>query len=423
MNKESQYIAQFLYKQDIRPTIPFRGKTRQIYEEIYKTLSSSVAYANRQFPRPISPDYRRPIRTPGDVTKPNNFHPDSIPAEVRQHIDRYSHQEIAYSFVLSLGAEFQRKVQLVFVLEKHAPDANFHRYVVLIASWFYFASHYAPRQCASDIRVYLYWTSLKKRLPHVNEIGVPLREIHVNTAFTTSCPRNSEIVIYRKEEWFKVLIHETFHNFGLDFSGMDASVANKCVLKAFDVRSKVNAFESYAEFWAETINVCYCAYFATAHLPNYSRSAEMTFDVFLSKCETYMNLERTHSIFQMVKMLDYMGLTYRDLISHTKVARIKRNAQYEEQANVLSYYVVKTVLMAHFPLFLSWCRENNHHLLHFRQTKDAQRAFGEWIVRHYKTPTLLKDIIEVEHIWNEVADKRRPHDLVQNTRMSLFELN
>ena len=55
-------------------------------------------------------------------------------------------------------------------------------------------------------------------------------QIHVNTGFTTTCPVDSEIVIFREEEWFKVFIHETFHNFALDFSDMNNSACHKIVL-------------------------------------------------------------------------------------------------------------------------------------------------------------------------------------------------
>ena len=74
--------------------------------------------------------------------------------------------------------------------------------------------------------VFIYSTELTKNLPNSN-IDI-LDQIHVNTAFTYSCiEQSNEIVIFRKEEWLKVLIHESFHNFGLDFSDMNTSECNK----------------------------------------------------------------------------------------------------------------------------------------------------------------------------------------------------
>ena len=49
----------------------------------------------------------------------------------------------------------------------------------------------------------------------------------VNTGLTRRCATDNEVVIYRQEEWFKVLIHELIHGFGLDFhSSDDITIAN-----------------------------------------------------------------------------------------------------------------------------------------------------------------------------------------------------
>ena len=84
--------------------------------------------------------------------------------------------------------------------------------------------------------MYIYFTSLKKKLPNSN-IHI-LGENNVNTAFTHTCPVNSEIVIFRKEEWFKVLMHETFHNFALDFSNMNTEQCHLFIKNIFPLNSK-----------------------------------------------------------------------------------------------------------------------------------------------------------------------------------------
>ena len=74
-------------------------------------------------------------------------------------------------------------------------------------------------------------TPFKKKLPE-NDYEI-LSPTHCNSAVTTSCIRNGEICIYRKEEFLKVLIHESFHIFGLDFSGLPISRLKKNILKIF----------------------------------------------------------------------------------------------------------------------------------------------------------------------------------------------
>ena len=65
-------------------------------------------------------------------------------------------------------------------------------------------------------------TNLRKQLPS-NMLDV-LDVEHVNSAVTTSCTTSGSLVIYREEEWFKVLIHELFHVMGLDFSATHSDI-------------------------------------------------------------------------------------------------------------------------------------------------------------------------------------------------------
>ena len=37
------------------------------------------------------------------------------------------------------------------------------------------------------------------------------------------------LFIFRNEEWFKALIHETFHNMGFDFSCIDSSIPDRVI--------------------------------------------------------------------------------------------------------------------------------------------------------------------------------------------------
>jgi hypothetical protein len=110
------------------------------------------------------------------------------------------------------------------------------------------------------------------------------------------------------------------------------SAANS--LNFYRVNSEVNAYESYTEFWAEIMNAIFCSYYATTN---------DNMNNFLSSCEFYINFERTYSLFQLVKTLDFMGLQYKDLYSNTKHSTIIRENLYKEKTNVLSYYIIKTI--------------------------------------------------------------------------------
>ena len=67
--------------------------------------------------------------------------------------------------------------------------------------------------------------------------------------------------------------------------------------------------------------------------------------------------------FQMIKILDFMGLSYNDLYKKTVVSENLRKTQYKENTNILSYYVLTTILLNNYQDFLSWCDTNNISLL------------------------------------------------------------
>jgi hypothetical protein len=236
----------------------------------------------------------------------------------------------------------------------------------------------------------------------------------VNTAFTTTCSKDSEIVIFRKEEWLKVFIHETFHNFGLDFSTLNNNQTHECIHNIYKVKSSINAYEAYTEFWAEIINALFCSYYDT---PNND------INTFLSNCEFYINFERIYSTFQLVKTLDFMGLQYNDLYSNSKQSEIIRENLYKENTNVLAYYIIKTVLMNNYTGFLSWCKTNNLLLLDFKKTTGNQKQFCEFIEKNYKKQSLINNIHQSEIFLSKLKKKKEANQFIlTNMRMSILEL-
>jgi hypothetical protein len=263
----------------------------------------------------------------------------------------------------------------------------------------------------------MYLTSLKKNLPTTN-ITI-LDENHVNTAFTYTCPVDSEIVIFRKEEWFKVLMHETFHNFALDFSDMNTSECTKHVLSIFKVKSDVNLYEAYTEFWAEIMNAVFCSYILLKNIGDEDEREEE----FLSNCEFFINFERTYKIFQLVKTLDYMGLKYKDLYSTTSESEYKREMLYKEKSSVLSYYIITAVLLNDYQGFMSWCNTNNLSLLQFKKTTSNLNGFCTYIEKKYKTKSMLESIECMETFMSRLHNDKKKSKNAKNTKNLDYILN
>jgi accessory gene regulator protein AgrB len=75
----------------------------------------------------------------------------------------------------------------------------------------------------------------------------------------------------------------------------------------------------------------------------------------------------------MVKTLDFMGLKYKDLYSNSSVSATMRETLYKEDSNVLSYYIITTILMNNYQGFLSWCNTNNLSLLQFKKSTSTRK--------------------------------------------------
>jgi hypothetical protein len=391
-------------------------KTENILKELYSDIFASYKYlmhlkqkGNSYFTFNI-----KKLVNASQISRPQNFNSKSFPDLVRKHIDNLAMSELTYTFSL-----FGRAIKIIFIVE----DANvelkldtYHKYVDTIIMWLYILNQYASKTCSNTLVVYLYFTSLEKKLPSSN-IFI-LDEINVNTAFTTTCPKDSEIVVFRKEEWLKVFIHETFHNFGLDFSDMNNDEAHKCILKIFKVTSDVNLFESYTEFWAEIMNALFCSFFSIKDKTNV--------EDFLKHSEFFINFERTYSFFQMVKTLQFMGLSYNDLYSNTYHSQMMRVNLYKEKSNVLSYYVIKCILMNNYQTFLSWCKINNFSLLQFKKSTSNQKEYCNFIEKNYKTRSILDSIKETTTFLNFIDRKNKTANykyILSNLRMSICELH
>lgn len=350
------------------------------------------------------------INHSSQITRPIIFGSSSFPEKVRINIDESVMFEITYTFSL-----YGRTIKIHFILEddKMRQDV-YDKYVDSIVIWLFIVNKYASMQCCKVFTVYFYFTSLEKKLPHSNECI--LDDIHVNTAFTTTCPQNSEIVIFRKEEWFKVFIHETFHNFELDFSDMDNTYVTDYIINIFNVSSDVNLYESYTEVWAVMINAMFCSFFSLKDKTNV--------DTFLSSSLYYINFERSFSLFQMVKVLDFMGLSYTDLYSKTNASKLARQQLYIENTNVLAYYVIKAIILNNYSDFLSWCDINNQSLLVFNKTSKSQRDFCEFILNNYKSQRMIFNVIETERMYDYLVNKKvtNLNYLLSSLRMSVCEL-
>jgi len=414
----------FINKKCLKGDESLTRNTQTILKRFYKEIQQ----ANKVSEGVLMRDgYRLSIEritTIAEIPKPKLFNANAFPEEVRKHIDETMQMCFSYTFSL-----FNRDLKVKFIVEEPNEELLVHvynDYVKKVLVWFNFINKYAvERQCSKSITVYIYLTSLKKKLPESN-IHI-LEENHVNTAFTYTCQINSEIVVFRKEEWLKVLMHETMHNLALDFSDMNYKEVDSKIVELFPVTTRGNSFEAYTEFWAEILNASFCSYYM---IPSMKKNAE---NEFIKNFEFFLQFEKVFGIFQMVKTLNFMGLKYEDLYSKNVKSKIIRDTLYKEKSNILSYYVIRVILLNNWQNFLKWCNTHNklNSLIQFKKTSENMQAYFEFIKDNYNNVELLEDVKKMEKIIMNLkktkkikaGENNKEIDFIENNmRMSITEL-
>ena len=258
----------------------------------------------------------------------------------------------------------------------------------MVYMWVYILDIYSSSDCSKDLTLYVYFTPFEKLLP-TNQLTVFDSE-HVNSGYTSGCKKTTEIVLYRKEEWFKVFIHETFHNFGLDFSDMNIYSIDKKLRGLYNVNIEYNLYESYCETWGRIIYTMMYSYFS---LDNKYRN---NFTYFNSVFKNNMKFEAGFSLYQAIKILDFMNLTFHMIQHKSNDCITSCNHLYREKTSVFSYYIITSLIMNNYIDFLSWCDKNNNSIIKFKKTPKNIDNYIEFISSCYNNKYVKNNIKNIE---------------------------
>ena len=168
-----------------------------------------------------------------------------------------------------------------------------------------------------------------------NKVITPLE---VNSAYTIPCRYKQdvlEIVIFRNEEWEKVLFHELMHLYSYDIESNDKRI-NSRLTRIFNVEHNFQLAEAYSEFWAR---VLWCLWKSNGNLREFSLE---------------INKQQQWSIYQGIVVLTNTGLI--DTVLGEKTDIVKN---YKEKTSAFSYYVITGFMMSNWKNILLWCYENN----------------------------------------------------------------
>ena len=391
------------------------------------------------------------------IPRPDMYSSHFFPKQIHEYIDETALHKIQYVCKIK-----HRTINIYFVLNDDMYDTlktrDIHfldNYIRMMYMWIYILSAFSKETCSKTLSVYIYLTPFKKLLPD-NQLTTIDTE-HVNTAYTTHCRVNNEIVVFREEEWFKVFVHETFHSFGLDFANMtNTHSVNKRLNELFNVNVDFLLFESYCEFWARTIN---CMMYTYLQLQLQTKN-KLNYNTFEKTFNQHMEHEGEHSLSQGLKILNFMGLNYKTVNKHYgkhnddktifkgkkgKKGKDKNvdvnaidmcNYLYKENTAVFSYYIITSLLMNNYNKFMHWCLYNNggmdnrvmnkrgwndNNFLQFKKTPGNIDAYIEFIDYSRCNKDILENVMKTESSFSKTEDSNG--NLDRSLRMTKLDMN
>jgi hypothetical protein len=340
----SKNIQKFLKKINL-PAFHFSEKAESVIQKLYKQATNAHA---------MTPNYTK--TTVDYFPKGSSY--DSIDDSIKTHIEEIKKQTTKVELIV-----LDRVYTIFFVIPQRTPN-HIDKYVKKINTWLQVASLYAKPGCSKTVTVYLYLTDLKKKLPEKD--GFILDSENANTAFTTSCQPSTEIILYRREEWFKVFIHESFHNLGLDFT--DQNVKKK-LQTIFPVQSEFKLYETYTEMWAELMNIIFI---------NVERGL-------MQNLSQDIQTEQKFSLFQTAKILDHFGMTYSDIFHK------ENHKKYKENTEIFCYFILKTLLLYNCNDFIEWLHDHQKPV-----PNKVHKFIQDLIIPRYNEIEFIQKINEVQ---------------------------
>ena len=296
----------------IKSKTTYSKKQVSILKPLYTEIVNGLSFAKKQFDD-------KNVRM--SILKGRYMHipPSSryMPREINQYISNYIKRQVVY--ILHLD---HRKVTIRFGLFDNKYEmSDLEYYVQMIISWIYSVVKYTDYNCGKSQLVDIYFTDYKKKFPKSSVIT--LGPINCNSGFSTVCAERNEITIFRSEEWFKVFLHESFHSFGLEPDNSCEMQLSNYISDTLPIKPMVRVSESYVEVWARIINVVYSAVINSKEV-----------DEFYDLLRFSLQLESLFSVYQAVRVMNFMNLDYRSLIDKTSITS---KMLYKENTHVFAY--------------------------------------------------------------------------------------
>ena len=409
-------ILEYTKDYDETNTSHHKAINKKVTQELLKTLTDSHNFAKQLLREHKIKRYLTRFRL--TELQEDLFDSKYVFKDIKKYMETYYTHKMIYSFKVE-----HRKIEVIFYLQDYDEKKvtlcgeRMEKIITLL----FFLSKYSNNKCSKHLKIHCCLTNLRKQLP--SDMLDVLDVEHINTAVTTSCTTSGSLIIYRQEEWFKVLIHELFHVMGLDFSTIHSDMYTSKLREELNVDSEYLVYETYCEFWATIINTLFYTYFVLYSLSDLD---EIGFNDFYTINKVNLNIETTFSLIQVNKILSHMHLEYQQLWSDKIQHKSLRKMLYKENTNVLAYYIFKTALLVNKEQIFEWIYKHNINLLNFKETPDNIKMFCDEIIRLSKKPSTINTIKYGEHVLKKILKKNLKTELMnkilKSTNMTLLSV-
>ena len=176
-----------------------------------------------------------------------------------------------------------------------------------------------PKVERTKINMLVYDIPIKKQLP-LKQKSIEPKHINSGYCYPTSNVNDINIVIFRREEFYKVLIHELLHFFDIFPYNQDLQTK---YANMFSSVSTINVNEAIVELYAICIN---CE--IISRLKNIDKN-------------TLIESEYNFSIIQCKKVLEQQDVDFSEIVKNTFI--------WNETTNAFSYFILKHIFL-HFIL-------------------------------------------------------------------------
>jgi len=227
-----------------------------------------------------------------------------------------------------------------YLVDDNKSEEELHNDINFLAQFVYLMYNITKYKHTNNI-FYIYLTNFKKELGSNNIIDVQ----NINSGVCYFNDINRKILIYRKEEYIKVFIHEFLHSCHIDKYLHQNTNTNTNIYENFNFdykKTKITLNETYTEFWC---NIIYISIFS------YNLSKNSTINNYINIFDELMEKQVYFSVLQSVKILNIYNIKYLDTINNTV-------HNYSEGTHALSYYYFKSLLLFKYKNVMNMCEKN-----------------------------------------------------------------